>query len=133
MTAQTRGARGGVGWCGGGGGGGGRGGGGQVWNGGGVDTGQVLDLMKSVAAEVITPRFRSLAEGEVMEKNPGDLVTIADREAEVVITKRLQAEYPDALIVREEAVAADPTILDGIAAADHWFTVDPVDGTKNFV
>src|SRR5690349_2983579 len=35
-----------------------------------VDTEAVLDLIKTVAADVITPRFRSLAAGEVMEKNP---------------------------------------------------------------
>ena len=40
-----------------------------------MDTQAVLDLMKQVAAEVITPRFRSLADGEVIEKNPGDLVS----------------------------------------------------------
>lgn len=98
-----------------------------------VDTQAVLELMKQVAAEVITPRFRSLAEGEVIEKNPGDLVTVADREAEVLITKALNAAYPDAVVLGEEAHAADGSILERYAAAEHAFTVDPVDGTKNFV
>lgn len=89
--------------------------------------------MKQVAAEVITPRFRSLADGEVIEKNPGDLVTIADREAEVLITRALLDAYPDAVVLGEEAHAANPRILESYAAADHAFTVDPVDGTKNFV
>ena len=89
--------------------------------------------MKQVAAEVITPRFRSLADGEVIEKNPGDLVTIADREAEVLITKALNAAYPDAVVLGEEAHAADHSILARYLAAEHAFTVDPVDGTKNFV
>ena len=89
--------------------------------------------MKQVAAEVITPRFRSLADGEVIEKNPGDLVTIADREAEVLITRALTAAYPDAVVLGEEAHAADGSILERYIAAEHAFTVDPVDGTKNFV
>lgn len=89
--------------------------------------------MKQVAAEVITPRFRSLADGEVIEKNPGDLVTIADREAEVLITTALSAAYPDAIVLGEEAHAADAAVLDRYLAAEHAFTVDPVDGTKNFV
>src|ERR671912_195706 len=58
---------------------------------------------REVAAEVITPRFRSLATGEVMEKNPGDLVTVADREAEAIITARLGAAYPDAVVLGQEA------------------------------
>ena len=54
-----------------------------------VDTDAVLTLLQDVAAEVINPRFRALANHEVQEKNPGDLVTIADHEAEVLITKAL--------------------------------------------
>ncbi|MGX5692747.1 inositol monophosphatase family protein [Dermacoccus abyssi] len=98
-----------------------------------MDTQAVLTMLQEAADEFINPRFESLARHEVMEKNPGDLVTVADREAEVAITARLLDAYPDALIVGEEAVAADPSILDRTEHADHWFTVDPVDGTKNFV
>ena len=98
-----------------------------------MDTDAVLTMLREVAAEVVTPRFRALAEGEVMEKNPGDLVTVADHEAEVILTRRLREAYPDAVVVGEEATSADPTLLQGLADVDHWFTVDPVDGTKNFV
>src|SRR5689334_2140392 len=86
-----------------------------------------------VAEQVINPRFRALADGEVHEKNPGDLVTDADREAEVLINAALHAAYPDATILGEETYAGDPDLLHRYAAADHAFTVDPVDGTKNFV
>ena len=99
----------------------------------GLSTDAVLDLLREVAAEVITPRFRSLAAGEVMEKNPGDLVTVADREAEELITARLLAAYPDAVVLGEEAFAADHSVMERYLVADHAFTVDPVDGTKNFV
>ena len=93
----------------------------------------MMDLMKDVAAEVITPRFRSLADGEVMEKNPGDLVTVADHESEAILTRALNAAYPDAFVLGEEVSSADPSVLQRYLAADHAFTVDPVDGTKNFV
>ena len=93
----------------------------------------MLDLMKEVAAEVITPRFRSLADGEVMEKNPGDLVTVADRESEAILTREIGAAYPDAFVLGEELTASDHSAIDRYLAAEHAFTVDPVDGTKNFV
>lgn len=93
----------------------------------------MLTLLQDVAAEVINPRFRALADEHVSEKNPGDLVTIADHESEALITAALQAAYPDAVVLGEEAMAADASLLDAFAAADHGFTVDPVDGTKNFV
>ncbi|GAB97534.1 putative inositol monophosphatase [Kineosphaera limosa NBRC 100340] len=98
-----------------------------------VDTASVLALMQDVAAQVITPRFRSLASEEVMEKNPGDLVTIADREAEALITAALREADPDALIVGEEATASEPSLLDQLADAPRAWLIDPVDGTKNFV
>ena len=100
---------------------------------GGLGTDEVLGMLQEVAAEVITPRFRALGEGDVSEKNPGDLVTVADREAEVLITERLRDAYPEAMVLGEEAVAADPSLLGRFTAADHAFTVDPVDGTRNFV
>ena len=93
----------------------------------------MLSLLKDVAEEVINPRFRALAAGEIHEKRPGDLVTDADREAEVLITAALVAAYPDCVVLGEEAHSADPALMQRYAAADHAFTVDPVDGTKNFV
>ena len=93
----------------------------------------MLRLMQDVAEQVINPRFRSLADDQVSEKNPGDLVTIADHESEELLTAALTAAYPDAVVLGEEAHAHDATLLDRFDAADHAFTVDPVDGTKNFV
>lgn len=98
-----------------------------------METEDVLDLLREVAEEHINPRFRALAESQVHEKGPGDLVTVADREAEVAIAARLRSAYPGAVILGEEACAADASILSAYAQADHAFTIDPIDGTKNFV
>lgn len=98
-----------------------------------MDTEDVLCLLQEVAETVVNPRFRALGEGQVQEKAPGDLVTVADREAEAAITDRLQAAYPRAVILGEEASALDPGVARAYASADHAFTIDPVDGTKNFV
>lgn len=98
-----------------------------------MDTDGILTLLQDVAEEVINPRFRDLATHQVMEKNPGDLVTVADREAEVLITRRLQEAYPEAVVLGEEHYAHDRGVLEQFAAAEHAFTVDPIDGTRNFV
>lgn len=99
-----------------------------------MDTDAVLDLVREVVAEHVTPRFGALGEGDVSSKRrPGDLVTVADREAEVALSAALRAAHPDALVVGEEAVSADPRLLRGLPAADHAFVVDPVDGTRHFV
>ena len=53
----------------------------------------VSALIRDVAATVILPRFQRLAASEVIEKSPGDLVTIADREAEARLTEGLCARF----------------------------------------
>lgn len=99
-----------------------------------IDTQSMLTLIQEVAAEVIDPRFRTLEEDQISSKaHPRDLVTVADHEAEVLITAALRAAYPHALVLGEEASAQEPGLLDDFRAAGHAFTVDPVDGTRNFV
>ncbi|WP_370517174.1 inositol monophosphatase [Pseudactinotalea sp. HY160] len=93
----------------------------------------ILAVMKHAADTVIMPRWRSLSDDQVEEKNPGDLVTVADRESEQVITAELRSAHPKAMILGEEAYAADPGILEDFQRAEHAFTVDPIDGTSNFV
>jgi fructose-1,6-bisphosphatase/inositol monophosphatase family enzyme len=99
-----------------------------------MDTDAVLALLQEVAAEVVDPRFRNLEREQVSSKGrPGDLVTVVDREAEERLTAVLRAAYPDALVLGEEAVHAAPGLRDRFEHAEHAFTVDPVDGTRQFV
>ncbi len=99
-----------------------------------METADVLALLQDVAEQVIDPRFRRLRDADVSSKShPGDLVTVADQEAEVLITEALRHSYPDALVLGEEASASDPSLLERFSTAEHAFTVDPVDGTRNFV
>lgn len=98
-----------------------------------LQTDQLLRLIQDVAAEVINPRFHALSSSEVDQKEPGDYVTIADREAEELLTAELRRRAPGCLVVGEEATYADPGLTDGLATAAHAFTIDPVDGTGNFV
>ncbi|MCU0887854.1 MAG: inositol monophosphatase [Rubritepida sp.] len=94
---------------------------------------EVAALLRAAAQREILPRFRRLAAGEVRAKSgPLDLVTEADEAAERFITAGLLARHPRALIVGEEAAAADSSLLSQMAAADLAFVVDPVDGTANF-
>ena len=98
-----------------------------------MTTDEILELLRDVAASVITPRFRALTAGQVDEKTPGDYVTVADRESELAIAAGLRSAYPDALVVGEEASFADPSLMAGLPSAEHAFVIDPVDGTRNFV
>jgi len=88
-------------------------------------------LLREAAAGFVLPRYQRLAAGEVEEKSPGELVTVADREAEAWLTPRLAALVPGSRVVGEEAVEADPSLLEGLEGGVAWL-LDPVDGTSNF-
>lgn len=92
---------------------------------------QVSHLMRDVAARVVMPRFRGLAPGEIAEKSPGEVVTVADREAEARLHDGLSALGLGARIVGEEAAEQDPMLLEGIGKGLVWL-IDPLDGTANF-
>jgi fructose-1,6-bisphosphatase/inositol monophosphatase family enzyme len=93
---------------------------------------QVADLIREVAATEVLPRFQHLTSDEIVQKSPGDLVTIADKESEKALTRGLTALLPDSEVVGEEAVAADPRVIDRMSDGGAVWIVDPVDGTNNF-
>lgn len=97
-----------------------------------MDMDAVTDILNEAVTTEILPRFRALAEGDVFEKGPGDLVTVADRRSEELITRRLR-DIADVPVVGEEATAADPKLPAALAEAPAAWLVDPVDGTANFV
>src|SRR3954470_7095251 len=91
-------------------------------------------MLQEVAEEVINPRFRTLAKDDIAAKShPTDYVTIADRESEELITRRLASAYPDAVPPGEDAAADAPRLPERFRRAEHAFPVAPVDGTKIFV
>lgn len=91
---------------------------------------EILALMRRVTEQAILPRYRNLAAGEVEDKGGNDPVTIADREAEVLLREGLAAIDGSLAFVGEEAAHADPSILDRLDGP--CWIVDPVDGTRNF-
>lgn len=95
---------------------------------------RVATILRDVAAEVIEPRFANLTAGDVQEKAPDELVTVADTEAEHLLVRRLGELLPDVPVVAEEASAAEGIVrYDLLADAPRVWLIDPVDGTSNFV
>lgn len=97
-----------------------------------MQTDQVSELLADVADRLILPRFGALESTDIHEKKPGDLVTVADREAEIELARVLRTAEPGVLVVGEEAVFTDPSSLELLPAAEHAWVIDPVDGTRNF-
>ena len=78
------------------------------------------------------PRHARLAAGDVREKGPGDLVTVADEAVERRLSPVLIDLLPGSCILGEEGAAADPALLDRLAGGAPVWVIDPVDGTSNF-
>lgn len=92
---------------------------------------EVASLLRAAAARAIVPRYKALADGDVTEKSPGEIVTVADRDAEKIITDGLRALSPRSVVVGEEGCAENPAILERLGDESVWL-VDPLDGTSNF-
>ena len=95
---------------------------------------RVTTILQEVAAEVIEPRFANLADGDVEEKAPNELVTSADTEAEALIARRLGELLPGMPVVGEEETSVNGDVPYALLAeAPRVWLVDPLDGTSNFV
>ncbi|CAM5386470.1 inositol monophosphatase family protein [Streptomyces fumanus] len=97
-------------------------------------TEDVEEAVRKAAAQEVMPRWQRLAEHEVDQKaGPHDLVTDADRKAELYLTAALPALLPGSVVVGEEAVHANPATYEAIRGGAPVWIVDPVDGTRQFV
>lgn len=99
-----------------------------------VNLDKVTEILKECAALHILPRHQKLKSHEIRAKSgPHDLVTAADVESEIHLTKILPALIPGSTVIGEEAVSEGRTDLKKAMASDGpiW-VIDPVDGTNNF-
>lgn len=96
------------------------------------DPHRVVAFMEEAAREDVLPRYRHLADQDVVEKAPGDLVTVADLDAEKRLTRLLSDHVPGSIVVGEEAVYRNPDLMGELQTADQLWIIDPVDGTANF-
>lgn len=93
---------------------------------------EVGELVREAARTAVRPMFRRLADDDISEKAPGEVVTVADRHAEKILTEGLLRLLPGSAVVGEEGAADDPAVLDRLRSTGDVWVVDPLDGTSNF-
>lgn len=96
------------------------------------DPARVTELLAAAAAEEILPRFADLANADIREKSPGEVVTAADEAMERRLEDGLLALLPGSVWVGEESASADEALLDRISGEAPVWVVDPLDGTASF-
>tara|TARA_B100001287_G_scaffold248000_1_gene226967 strand:+ start:1433 stop:2284 length:852 start_codon:yes stop_codon:yes gene_type:complete len=93
----------------------------------------VAMVLRETATEIILPRFNALTTEQIKEKSgPGDLVTVADIEAEEKLSNALKQLIPGSQVVGEEATSRHPDTINFLSNESLVWVVDPIDGTKNF-
>lgn len=97
-----------------------------------VTTAEVAEIIRGVSTRVIDPGFRRLSPDQIHEKAPGDLVTDLDRQAEGELS-RLLTSAGGGIVVGEESVHDDASVLQELTTAELAWVIDPIDGTKNYV
>jgi fructose-1,6-bisphosphatase/inositol monophosphatase family enzyme len=96
-----------------------------------VDVAAVSAAIRHAHAETVAPKFRSLLIGDIDEKSPGEVVTVADRACEQLLGPLLR-DIVDAPVVGEEQASSSPDLIDLVDAAPSCWLLDPIDGTANF-
>jgi fructose-1,6-bisphosphatase/inositol monophosphatase family enzyme len=92
----------------------------------------VSAALREAARSLVVPSFYNPGTTDVSRRESGSLVTQIDREVEQRLSEVATALLPKSLVIGEEKVASDPSLLTRIGEEWAWL-IDPVDGTANFV
>ncbi len=93
---------------------------------------KLLENLKAIAEQAgdFVLQSRPLAIAQALNKNDGSPVTLADIEAERMITFALKQIAPTVPVIGEEAVS-EGRIPQG--PLEQFFTIDPIDGTRSYI
>ena len=93
----------------------------------------IYDICFNISKYIILPKYQNLKEDDIKYKNGSDLVTSVDIAAEKELKKNLLKIVPSSNFIGEEEFAADQNIVKSYHGDNYCWTVDPIDGTTNFV
>ena len=93
---------------------------------------QIRNILYTISNEVILPKFKKLRDNDIKFKQNGSLVTSVDIEVEDRLNKDLLKLIPNSLFVGEESYTENNKITRKYQENNFCWTVDPIDGTRNF-
>ena len=98
-----------------------------------INNDRIKSILFDISKEFILPKFKNLNTEEIKFKNNTDLVTEVDLLVEQKLNSILCSLLPNSLFVGEEQFSLNPKIFDCYKQNQYCWTVDPIDGTANFV
>ncbi len=93
----------------------------------------IHDICFNISKKIILPKYKNLTEDDIRYKNGSDLVTSADIAAEKEFKNNLLKIIPSSSFIGEEEYTINQNILKSYQEDNYCWTVDPIDGTTNFV
>lgn len=94
---------------------------------------QVEALLREAAERIIVPLWRNLRQDDVKEKSAGDITTSADTRCERFLASHLPGLIDGSVVLGEESVHDDPSLLSALRSDAPVWVIDPLDGTRHFV
>ena len=93
----------------------------------------IKNILFQISKKIILPKYQKLDLEDIKSKNNGDLVTVVDIDVENRLKKDLLKLLPNSLFVGEETFFYNPKIIENYNKKNFCWTVDPIDGTTNFI
>ena len=97
-----------------------------------VDVSKVSKFLQEVVEVEIMPRFRALNPEDTWYKEVGGLVTVADINSELFLSRVLVDLLPGSLVLGEEGSENNEQAYQCLAQDAPVWIIDPLDGTNNF-
>lgn len=98
-----------------------------------VDNNNIKSICYDLSKKYILPKFKNLIKDDIQHKQNNDLVTSVDIVVENELNTFLCNLIPNSLFVGEEKFSKEPNIINNYQLKKYCWTVDPIDGTKNFI
>ena len=93
----------------------------------------IIDILYNISKKIILPKYKNLNSEDIKLKNNQDLVTSVDLDVENILRHKLLKLLPNSLFVGEESFFLNSNIIKKYNEKNYCWTVDPIDGTSNFV
>jgi fructose-1,6-bisphosphatase/inositol monophosphatase family enzyme len=98
-----------------------------------INNDDIKEILYGISKSIIIPKYKKLKKDDIKLKNNTDLVTSVDVEVEKNLKNTLTKLLPNSLFVGEESYFENPKIINSYDREQFCWTVDPIDGTSNFV
>ena len=98
-----------------------------------INNNYIKSILYEISKSIILPKYQNLKTEDIKIKNINDVVTSVDILVENELKKILLNIIPNSLFVGEEEYFKNPDIIKSYNENQYCWTVDPIDGTRNFV